>query len=200
MLVPNIVQFTLPVRKEHWVNSLHEPLKLTEPKSLKPHSSNMYTPQNWHLASGSQADENIREPKNLNKEDILKVCICQLFLCFPVIFGGELHDLELDIRGCRCMPGTLRCIRQRLKLCGTGYKGEQAKRAQPVFVLKIIRCLVYKKIAGRICPKLIWQEWLSSGGGFIKRDSHSLGCFFFFFSFQNLENGYVLHLWTELKY
>ena len=54
----------------------------------------MYTPQNWHLASGSQADENIREPKNLNKEDILKVCICQLFLCFPVIFGGELHDLR----------------------------------------------------------------------------------------------------------
>lgn len=55
------------------------------------------------------------------------------------------------------MPGILRCIRQRLKLCGTGYKGEQAKRAQPVFVLKIIRCLVYKNIAGRICPKLIWE-------------------------------------------
>lgn len=166
------------MRKEQWVNSLHEPLKLTEPKSFKPHSSNMHTPQNWHLASGSQADANIREPKNLNKEDTLKICICQLLLCSPVIFGGELRDLELDIRGCRCKPGTLRCIRQRLKVCGTGYNGEQAKRAQPVFVLKIIRCLVYKNIAGRICPKLFWQAWFSSGGGFIRRDSHSLGCFF----------------------
>ena len=82
------------------------------------------------------------------------------------------------LRACRCKPGTLPCLRQRLKLCGTGYKGEQAKRAQPVFILKIIRCLVYRNRAGRICPKLIWQAWLSSGGGFIRRDSYSLGCFF----------------------
>lgn len=192
MLVPNIVQFTLRVRKEHWVNSLREPLKTNWTQELKATFFKYAHATELHSASGSQAGKRswTRDSKQGRCSQGMHLPIVSLFSSHPWWWAAWL-------RACRCKPGTLPCLRQRLKLCGTGYKGEQAKRAQPVFLLKITRCLVYRNIAGRICPNLTWQAWLSSGAGFIRRDSYSLGCFF---PFQNLENGYVLHLWTELKF